>query len=93
MQIFFFFNSLHNVVSGTWVGTASINSIMQRGSPVELPGTAGRLGGLGWWEIHQRLTCLSAKALAVTSALNSVGISHVRIHVAALVGSMVTEVA
>lgn len=62
---FFFFPNTHNAVSGTWAGVASRRSIIQLSLPVALHGTAGELGGLGWWETPANEVPFS-KAPAVT---------------------------
>lgn len=89
---FFFFPNTHDAVSGTWAGVASRRSIIQLSLPVGLHGTAGELGGLGWWETPANEVPFS-KAPAVTRALLiSLGISHVMISVAAWVGGTEAQV-
>lgn len=64
---------------------------MQLRSPIELPETAGEPGGLGWVGDTPASEAPFSEALAVTSALISLGISHVRTHGDAWVGSAATE--
>lgn len=64
---------------------------MQLRSPIELPETAGEPGGLGWVGDTPASEVPFSEALAVTSALIPLGISHVRTHGDAWVGSAATE--